>query len=249
MTWVKLDDGFADHPKIAPLSNEAFRVFVHGLCYSARHLTDGRIPQAVAKAISPRRALDELVEAGLWNRNGTGFVIHDYLDFQPSSEQIRAKRAADSERKKSGYDKDSKRPRARATRTRTPTSEVKTTSDDERARDELWDALISVLKERPATASERGRWNKALKDLRDAGATADDIHVRAREYRKRYPDAALTPTALSSNWGSLAPKRSSVPPCPSCGVGGGHHASDCPIVAPFSDRDIQNVAVQIKEHQ
>ena len=39
--WVKLDDRFTDNPKIARLSDKAFRVYVHALCYSAGALTDG----------------------------------------------------------------------------------------------------------------------------------------------------------------------------------------------------------------
>jgi len=72
-----------------------------------------------------------------------------------------------------------------------------------RPRDELWDALVDSLKNEPETSSERGRWNAALKQLREAGATPREIKTRSEAYRRRYPDAALTPTALASNWGAL----------------------------------------------
>lgn len=53
------------------------------------------------------------------------------------------------------------------------------------------------------TKSERGRYNRALKELRDAGATPDEITKRARHYAQTYPGASLTPTALATHWSSL----------------------------------------------
>jgi hypothetical protein len=103
VTWVKLDDGFADHPKVVGLSDEAFRAFVEGLCYCARQLTDGHIPAAKVKRIAPKgSSVTQLVDGGLWEWNGCGIHVHDYLEYQPSSERIRAKRAADSRRKGGG---------------------------------------------------------------------------------------------------------------------------------------------------
>ncbi len=68
--------------------------------------------------------------------------------------------------------------------------------------DPLWDALTAELGE-PATASERGRRNKALKELRDANATPADITARCRFYRQHWPNVDLTATALAANWSSL----------------------------------------------
>jgi len=53
------------------------------------------------------------------------------------------------------------------------------------------------------TTSERGRINKALKELREVGATPDDILLRARHYRQRFPGAPVTANALASNWSLL----------------------------------------------
>lgn len=73
----------------------------------------------------------------------------------------------------------------------------------ERPRDPLWDALVAELGE-PATKSERGRRNKALVELREVQATAQDIHDRLRHYRKRWPGVEVTATALAANWTTLA---------------------------------------------
>ena len=71
-----------------------------------------------------------------------------------------------------------------------------------RPRDPIWEGLVTVLGTEPGTKAERGRWNGVVKELREAGATEDDIAARAREYRRRWPDVALTPNALCANWGS-----------------------------------------------
>ena len=96
MTWVKIDDHFADHPKIIGLSDAAYRAFVDGLCYSARYLTDGQIPTAAVTVVtrSRPRVAAALIDAGLWEQNGSGVIVHDYLEFQPSRSKVQANREA-----------------------------------------------------------------------------------------------------------------------------------------------------------
>lgn len=85
MTWAKLDDAFPDHPKVASLSDSAFRLHVGAICYAARFLTDGRIPFAVLPRLGGTEATErELIAAGLWEEAEGGWEIHDYLDFNPS---------------------------------------------------------------------------------------------------------------------------------------------------------------------
>jgi hypothetical protein len=107
MPWARLDDAFPDHPKIAGLSDAAFRMHVRGICYAARLLTDGRVPKAVAEEwmTSNRRrtrrelnALKELLDAGIWLTKRRDYVIHDYLEYNPSRAKVAAKRAADRQR-------------------------------------------------------------------------------------------------------------------------------------------------------
>lgn len=89
MTWVKIDDRMPEHPKIAGLRDRAFRVHVEALCYCAGSLTDGFIPEAVAKARGWTRSAGELVEARLWEAAVGGWRIHDYLEHQRSKEHAR----------------------------------------------------------------------------------------------------------------------------------------------------------------
>jgi hypothetical protein len=97
MAYAKFDDGFADHPKNRALSDGAFRLHVSGILHSARWLTDGAVPADVLPDLMRRYRpayLAELIDRGLWREvlPGALYQIHDYLDFNPSSEQERAKR-------------------------------------------------------------------------------------------------------------------------------------------------------------
>lgn len=88
MSWAKLDDAFADHPKVVGLSDAAFRLHVTAILYAARYETDGEIPGGALDRMggSPGCAA-ELADAGLWDITPGGYAIHDYLKYNPSREQ------------------------------------------------------------------------------------------------------------------------------------------------------------------
>src|SRR5262245_52222748 len=102
MPWVRIDDAFTEHPKVSRLSDSAVALFVAGLCYCNRNLTDGFIPSQVG--LGQLRYCDgnavpvisELEEAGLWeaNReaNRSGWWVHDYENYQPSRAEVLAER-------------------------------------------------------------------------------------------------------------------------------------------------------------
>jgi hypothetical protein len=95
MAWANLDDKYPKHPKVVALSDSAFRLHTSGICYCAEFKTDGHISTEVIPALVPRfrrAALTELVEKGLWNLNGTGYQIHDYLQWNRSKKQIETER-------------------------------------------------------------------------------------------------------------------------------------------------------------
>lgn len=99
--WVKLDDQFPDHPKVERISDGAFRLHVSALCHAARYLTDGVISdERPAKLISRFRPkyVSELLDAGLWVRQGRGYVIHDFTHWNKTREHWEKKRADDAER-------------------------------------------------------------------------------------------------------------------------------------------------------
>jgi hypothetical protein len=93
--WVKLDDGFTDHPKMDGLSHGAFRLHVAGLCHAGRTLTDGFVSSSWAPRLMADfepRYVDDLVAAGLWDVAPGGWAIHDYLAYNPSATEVKAER-------------------------------------------------------------------------------------------------------------------------------------------------------------
>jgi hypothetical protein len=109
--WARLDDGLIDHRKVF-IAGEAIGkngaavaigFFAVGLMWTNKHLTDGYLPLAVVKSFRhvdrPIAVANALTKAGLWDRNGSGWVIHDYHDFNFTASQIKAKRARDRRRK------------------------------------------------------------------------------------------------------------------------------------------------------
>jgi hypothetical protein len=104
MAWVKLDDQWYDHPKLLDLPLEAVGLWVIGLTYSNRYLTDGYVPKAgVSRVVAkPERQARHLVERGLWHPVEGGWQIHDYLDYQPSAEAEKDKRRKRAEAGRAG---------------------------------------------------------------------------------------------------------------------------------------------------
>lgn len=102
MTWVKLDDGFPEHPKVIQAGGQAAWLYVAALCYSGRNLTDGHIPAAVLPRLtdlkSPGRLAEALVRARLFIEVDGGWQIHDYVRYQPSRSQVDAERERARER-------------------------------------------------------------------------------------------------------------------------------------------------------
>lgn len=111
MAWVKLDDHFVDHPKVVAAGPLAGWLFVAGLCYANRLLTNGFIPEnQVNRLLASTNGNGEhstklavkLCEFGLWTpaivRHTKGYRIHDFLKYQPSRKQVLEERKKAKER-------------------------------------------------------------------------------------------------------------------------------------------------------
>lgn len=102
MTWIKLVDTFPDHPKAALAGYRAGWLYVCGLCYCSRHLTDGVIPRSIVARLtdlpSPLKHAAHLVSIGLWEVHEEGWAVHDYVAHQTSREDVETKREATAER-------------------------------------------------------------------------------------------------------------------------------------------------------
>ena len=119
MAWVRIDENFAQHPKVLRAGPLGMAMHVAALCYCNRHLTDGFVPKQIASMLLDLSGLgmrmwsnetmggghdaewqmvvDDLVEAGLWWPVEGGWHIHDYLDYQPSKQQVQRLKEVRSE--------------------------------------------------------------------------------------------------------------------------------------------------------
>jgi len=102
MTWVRLDDTFADDPLLDSAGDAAAWLHVAGLCYSNRNLTDGFIPEDRMRRLTggpdPAAAAAQLVALGLWQLEAGGYRIVHHLEHQPTAEDVRRERKLKSAR-------------------------------------------------------------------------------------------------------------------------------------------------------
>lgn len=91
---------FADSPKIAPLSDAAFRALVEMTLHSRRMLDDGFVDERIALRKWKKKAIEELctndtVSPSVFKVDG-GFRIHDFDEHQQTRADIEKKRTAGS---------------------------------------------------------------------------------------------------------------------------------------------------------
>jgi hypothetical protein len=106
MPWVKLTDDFTEHRKLLEAGPLAGWLWIAGLAWSNRNGTDGRIPLQVVSRLAAfdgvgvytgtysgedvdvRNLAVVLVNVGLWEEVEGGFYIHDYSDYQLTTDQL-----------------------------------------------------------------------------------------------------------------------------------------------------------------
>lgn len=98
MTWFRIDDQLADHPKVMALEDRLAALGLWTMCgtYASKHLTDGFVPHPVAVMYGgPKwsKLIPDLVRVGLFESVPNGYLLHDYLDYNPSREKISTERA------------------------------------------------------------------------------------------------------------------------------------------------------------
>lgn len=99
MTWAKVDDRLAFHPKALTAGNAAMGLWVRALSWCVSLLNDGRVPVEMVAALGGSQAdADALVRARLWHETIDGYEFHDWADWQWTREQVETKRAATAER-------------------------------------------------------------------------------------------------------------------------------------------------------
>jgi len=101
MTWARVDDKLHSSIKWRMASRSARALWVTSLSWCMDQLTDGFVPKEMLKHLDGKPAeVASLVRVGLWEEVDGGWLFHDWLDYQPSREQVLAERAAASERQR-----------------------------------------------------------------------------------------------------------------------------------------------------
>lgn len=91
--WVKIDDGFATHPKILKAGITALGIQVRAICYSSQNQTDGYLPIEALPIILLGVGVEgtdwseHMVSNGLWDRVEGGYEVHDYLEWNVSKKE------------------------------------------------------------------------------------------------------------------------------------------------------------------
>lgn len=118
MTWSRFDDGARKHPKAVIAGNDAWAFWCASVMYCNQYGTDGFVPDAAlstellpvpiskpkAKALAERlcRARTHEGAPSLFTRDEKrkGYIVHDFLDWNPSKSEVDAKRRKDRDRKR-----------------------------------------------------------------------------------------------------------------------------------------------------
>lgn len=108
MTWLKIDDNVPHHKKMLAAGPAAAWLWLCGVAYCQRHKTDGFIPREALPwlgVVKPQPLALVLVRVALWHVEGEGWRVHDFLDWNASSEERQERSGQKAERQQRWRDK------------------------------------------------------------------------------------------------------------------------------------------------
>lgn len=186
MTWVKLDDQFPDHPKVRRAGTDAAWLFVAGVCYCARYLTDGEIPREVIPTLTalrkPNAAARALVTAGLWHETPDGYAVNDYLEFNPSKADVEGRRDGAQVRMNARRSSDPVRANNGTGSTEPDASRTRTPKRSRAKGDARYlDDFELVWAEYPRKLAKQDAF-RAYSARRSAGIPAEELALAAKHY-------------------------------------------------------------------
>ena len=98
MAWLRIDDTVPEHRKMLAAGPAAAWMWVCGIAYCQRQLTDGFIPAlaipmlGVTGADRAKKLADVLVNVGLFEAVEGGYCVHDYHDHNATKDEALARR-------------------------------------------------------------------------------------------------------------------------------------------------------------
>lgn len=97
LSWVRVDSALASNHKVLELirnraGNHALNVYIFALGHSARQGLDGFIPDIALGLIhGTDKDAELLCEVGMWRQVPGGYEVPDWAEYQPTSEDVRAR--------------------------------------------------------------------------------------------------------------------------------------------------------------
>jgi hypothetical protein len=228
MTWVKLDDQFPDHPKIATAGPLAMAWHVAALCYCSRHLTDGFVPTRVARSLidltgcaeitdtgnayelKAATLIERLCASGAWHKEPDGYRLHDFLEYNPARSAVLAEReqakARRGKRRKPNNERSSGEVRAnngRSSTTPSPypdiTNQSSSTYKEQTETERVTAALELVAQRRLRDAPNVKAPAAYLKRIRETLTNEEQAEARALELVTEYPNITAAQLADALN--------------------------------------------------
>ncbi len=111
MPWFKVDDHFPTHHKVlsiprGPRRLAALGAWTLGGAWTSANLKEGLVPEGVVEELAiTTKAVADLVASGLWVRVPGGYQMHDFLNYNPTAEQVLKDRADAAERQRRAREK------------------------------------------------------------------------------------------------------------------------------------------------
>jgi len=169
MPWVRFEDRYPANRKVRPLSDAAFRLDVSGICWSAEQLTNGHLDDldGIIGIKRPEKAAAELVARGRWHTPGhgcpspkcrpieSGWLIHDYLDFNPDKDKVITEREAKAKRQARWRDRVGRGSDGKFT-SRDASRDTSLDASQDASQDASRDALVTPTPPRPAPPRRAG---------------------------------------------------------------------------------------------
>jgi hypothetical protein len=103
VTWFRVDDGLATHPKPRAAGLTGMGLWVVSGAYAGQQLTDGFVPDWYIESWKDgKKAATSLVKAGLWvpSDEDAGYVFHDWHQSNPTREDELERRRVQAQKQK-----------------------------------------------------------------------------------------------------------------------------------------------------
>lgn len=204
MAWARIDDNFFNHPKVRKAGKDAIIFHMAALCHSNAFTTDGFIADDLLDLIAAQafqrkaKALaDLLVDCNLWDRVEGGYLIHDFLEYNYSKQQVNEIKSKRSDAGKQGG-----RPRQTKPKANEKQNESKIEPNPKQSESHTH-THINTHTDTELTTTAGTTFSDVAKAYEDVcgvlnSVTADKLKLAYREYEPSWIVDALKETAVQN---------------------------------------------------